>query len=440
MTALLRVQYAILGAGASGLGFANFCPSDDYVILERDASPGGYCKTICQDGFTWDYSGHFLHLRDEEIIRFFRTRTDPSQLLEIEKRTHIFWKNRLIDYPFQRNIHQLPWRDALECFRGMPFRRPSAAAPHHLDAFVRAQFGSPIVDHFLRPYNEKLLQVPISELAPDALGRFLPPVTAWQALKNIVAPDNRSYNDRFHHPRKGIYYYIEALLKDVPAHRLRLNDAVIDIDARGKKLTTAAGVEVHYERLVSSAPLPHLFSLLGRTLPGRAFSWCKVLVFNFGFDRPSTWKTHWVYFPQLEVPFYRVGFYDRLFSSDRMSLYVEKAFPGSASVQADDERGRILSSLQEAGVITDQRLISEHHVLMDPAYVHLRPEVEKHRQEILAELASHGIYSIGRYGGWKYCSIEDNLIEARALSARLTRGGGLNQSTSSQRSGDRIAH
>ena len=34
-------------------------------------------------------------------------------------------------------------------------------------------------------------------------------------------------------------------------------------------------------------------------------------------------------------------------------------------------------------------------------------------------LKANGVYSIGRYGGWTYCSIEDNIVEARALAAVL---------------------
>jgi hypothetical protein len=29
------------------------------------------------------------------------------------------------------------------------------------------------------------------------------------------------------------------------------------------------------------------------------------------------------------------------------------------------------------------------------------------------------VHSIGRYGAWTYCSIEDNIVEARALAERL---------------------
>ena len=35
-------------------------------------------------------------------------------------------------------------------------------------------------------------------------------------------------------------------------------------------------------------------------------------------------------------------------------------------------------------------------------------------------LARNNIYSIGRYGSWTYCSIEDNILEAKALMERLS--------------------
>lgn len=48
----------IIGAGATGLTYASLT-SNDYLIIEADREIGGYCKTIKQDGFVWDYSGHF---------------------------------------------------------------------------------------------------------------------------------------------------------------------------------------------------------------------------------------------------------------------------------------------------------------------------------------------------------------------------------------------
>ena len=71
------------------------------------------------------------------------------------------------------------------------------------------------------------------------------------------------------------------------------------------------------------------------------------------------------------------------------------------------------------GVITTQKLISEHSVLMNPAYVHITSKSNSEVARVKAELAKSGVYSIGRYGSWTYCSIEDNIIEARALVAHL---------------------
>ena len=51
----------VIGAGVSGLSYSNFT-KNDYLILEGDSEIGGYCKSIKQDGFVWDYSGHFFHL------------------------------------------------------------------------------------------------------------------------------------------------------------------------------------------------------------------------------------------------------------------------------------------------------------------------------------------------------------------------------------------
>ena len=52
---------------------------------------------------------------------------------------------------------------------------------------------------------------------------------------------------------------------------------------------------------------------------------------------------------------------------------------------------------------------------MDPAYVHVNKESEEDKVRIQKEMKLDSLYSIGRYGDWKYCSIEDNIIEAKEL-------------------------
>ena len=95
----------IIGAGISGLSYANFCGHDHYMIIDKDSEIGGYCKTIKQDGFTWDYSGHFFHFRNEEIKDYLLKEMHGQEILDVEKFTQIFYKHNYVDFPFQKNIH-----------------------------------------------------------------------------------------------------------------------------------------------------------------------------------------------------------------------------------------------------------------------------------------------------------------------------------------------
>lgn len=81
---------------------------------------------------------------------------------------------------------------------------------------------------------------------------------------------------------------------------------------------------------------------------------------------------------------------------------------------------KVLDDLKKAGIITDHKLIASHFVIMDPAYVHITKESIRDVEEKKKVLARNNIYSIGRYGSWTYCSIEDNILEAKALMERLS--------------------
>ena len=75
----------IIGAGISGLSYANFKDNNDYLILEKDSQIGGYCKTIKKDGFTWDYSGHSSHFRDNDIRSYLLAKMSMQRKLNVKK-------------------------------------------------------------------------------------------------------------------------------------------------------------------------------------------------------------------------------------------------------------------------------------------------------------------------------------------------------------------
>jgi hypothetical protein len=58
---------------------------------------------------------------------------------------------------------------------------------------------------------------------------------------------------------------------------------------------------------------------------------------------------------------------------------------------------------------------------MNPAYVHITKESKEIYSEWCQKYNPKGIYSIGRYGSWTYCSIEDNIIEAKHTAELLNK-------------------
>jgi protoporphyrinogen oxidase len=176
---------------------------------------------------------------------------------------------------------------------------------------------------------------------------------------------------------------------------------------------------VRFEHLVSSAPLPALLDMAGVPFDRSVYTSNKVEVFNLGFDRKGPEGVHWIYFPQREVSFYRVGFYDNIFGTDRMSMYVEIGRPNDHVAEpssVEQTLQAVLRDLEAVGIVDGHRLASWHHVVLDPAYVHITRSSLEDVALKKRLLAAGGVYSLGRYGSWTYCSIEDNIIEARELA------------------------
>jgi protoporphyrinogen oxidase len=420
------VRHLIIGAGISGLASAAFLKDPDYLVLEADQEIGGYCKTIKRDGFTWDYSGHFFHFKHPEIEAWLRERMPGQAIRSVEKKSFISYRGRLIDFPFQKNIHQLPQEEFIECLHDLYFARSSdvprpKASEASFKEMLYARFGRSIAEKFLIPYNEKLYACDLGLLDKDAMGRFFPHADLPDIVRNMRVADNASYNATFTYPEGGAIEYVKALASAVRPERIALGEALISVDLR-RRVARTNRREIHFERMITSAPFHHLVRMVGLAHDERAFTWNKVLVFNLGFDKKGPRERHWVYYPDRATSFYRIGFYDNIFDTDRLSLYVELGYPRDATIaDADVEqlRERVLQDLRKDGVITDHRLVAHHSVVMDPAYVHITRDSIAEHARLSRILKTNGVYAIGRYGGWTYCSIEDNILEARALVSDL---------------------
>jgi protoporphyrinogen oxidase len=415
-------RFVVIGAGISGLSFLNWLRPElrDFVVLESEDEIGGYCRTIERDGFVWDFSGHFFHFKHPEIERYLVERMAGQVVLKVEKVSWIRHGDRHIDFPFQKNIHQLPQDELIECLHDLYFR--PAGTPTNFKEMLYQRLGRGIAERFLVPYNEKLYATDLATLDVDAMGRFFPHADIGDIIANFKRADNTSYNATFTYPAGGAIQYVKALAQDLDPGRIALGERALQIDLAARVVTTSRGRRIAYQHLVSSSPFPALLGMTGLAWDHAIYTANKVLVFNLGFDRKGPAEPHWIYYADKDLVFYRVGFYDNIFATERMSIYVEIGLPVDAAPSAEDVeryRERVLADLQKVGVVRDHRLVAQHHVLLDPAYVHITRHSIGDVADKKAILALGGVHSIGRYGSWTYCSIEDNIVEARALAARF---------------------
>ncbi len=85
---MTTVDTLIVGAGISGLATAaSIGRGGDLLVLERDTEPGGYCKTVKQSGFVWDYSGHFFHFKHPDIEAWLKARMPGQTVRTVQKKS-----------------------------------------------------------------------------------------------------------------------------------------------------------------------------------------------------------------------------------------------------------------------------------------------------------------------------------------------------------------
>ena len=419
----MNTKNLIIGAGISGLTFANY--TDDYLIVEKDNEVGGYCKTTKRNGYVWDYAGHFFHFKTDEFKKKFLDVIPNEDIVTQEKNTKIIYKDKLIDYPFQMNIHELDQQEFIDCLYDLFNKEEKENYDNFLD-MLYGKFGKSTVEKFLKPYNEKLYAIDLTKLDVDAMGRFFPYANKEQIIKNMKESNNNSYNNSFLYPKNGAGSFIKILHDNLDNEKIILNTEVLSIDKEKHIAKLSNGQEVKYDNIINTTPLNKFLDLFGKDYKDlkEKLSYNKVLVFNLGFNKKSKLdKEHWLYIPSKDCNYYRIGFYDNIIGTDKLSMYIEIGYSKEAIItkeEIDKQLKLTLESLKKQEIIDDSfELVDHQTIIMDPAYVHIEKETNDKINDLFNELQKYNIYSIGRYGAWTYCSMEDCMIEAKKLEERI---------------------
>ena len=421
----------IIGGGLTGISTALHLQRP-YVVLEREHEVGGLARTDHKQGFWFDRTGHWLHLRDPGIKELV-TGLMGDELVQVDRRARIYSHGAHTLYPFQANLHGLPPEVVNQCLMGFirTLLQRGDEEPRNFEEYIQHHFGDGIARHFMVPYNSKLWGVHPSEITSAWCQRFVPIPDPEQVVAGAVGagPAELGYNISFLYPRQGgIQTMTRALAAQLDPAQVRTHAAVEAVDT-ARRTVSVGGEDVPYHALVSSAPLPELLAMLRPEPPDEvleAAGWLRatpVRYLDVGSRTRPPQDYHWVYVPEERLPFYRVGVYSNAVESmappGGSSLYVELA----SRAPGHDPQAEIadaLAALVEAGALasTEDVVVADLREI-DHAYVVFDDNYEQALGRIFPYLERHRIYSRGRYGSWIYNSMEDSLIAGREVAALI---------------------
>lgn len=435
----------IIGAGLTGLSCA-YHLKEDYLLVEKEDEPGGIVRTRVRapelGGFACDGTGHWLHLRSPEMRKLV-TDVLPGGLVEYERRAAIHMQGCFTAFPFQANTHGLPAQTAMECVLGfLQARHPedfglaaSRIPPRNFRESLERLFGPGICRHFMVPYNEKLMGVKLEEISPDYATRFIPKPSLEDVIKGAFGFSREAlgYNAKFVYPKSGGIGALPRALASSLKHGVRYETTVTSIDPSARTVKFHNGEEAAYGHLLNTMPLVRLLDTLDAHLPDHIRTAASKLrsatvwYFDVGVRGPGGPRSsyHWVYFPEPEYIFYRVGSYSAVHADCAppgcRSYYVEMSGGlGDMLSRPEDLKRRVLEDMKKAQLLVpgDEVLFMEL-CSIPHAYVIFDEHYESARAEIIEWLGTHGILTHGRWGGWNYGGMEDALLEGRDAAVRI---------------------
>lgn len=426
----------IIGAGLAGLSTAyHLTQAGDlpYRIVEKEAEPGGLCRSPQQDGFTFDVTGHLLHFRQPAIKTLVQSLL-AGRLSRHVRRSYVYSHRTFTEYPFQVHTQGLPPDVVRDCVLGFIEAQQSSSRNGEGDPsfrdWVLATFGEGFAHHFFFPFNEKLWRVPLEELTSDWVSWLVPRPELRDVVNGALGVQEKAfgYNASFLYPSDGgIGRLAEAFLPHI--HDVTCRTEVVEIDVKRRRAWFHDGTDMIYDHLVSTMPLPQLIDRCAG-LPAwmqeaaRRLRATSIYALNLVVAREDVGDKHWIYFPEAEFPFYRVGFPGTYATGCRtpgactVAVEVSHRPPDTWSKERLFEA--VTTGLERAGLLrTGEQVLTWTVRNIESAYVIF----DKHRArvvpELLRELTARSIHSIGRYGRWEHSSMEDAMRQGQDVAQQL---------------------
>jgi len=436
---MIKKRVVIIGAGPTGLSAGYLLKKSgfkDFIILEKNSYAGGLSTSFKdKKGFTWDLGGHVIHSKNKEFTSFCK-QILRNNLAKINRKAFIYFRGKFIPYPFQDNIAFLPKKYKIECLNSLiennkQLQNSKSAKSNNFKSWILNNFGSGIARHFMIPQNQKSWQYPLNKIDTN----WLYPRISLTNLKKIkiechkTLPKKLNWGSHqiFYYPKIGGIGFLWKKTAETFKSKVMFNSKIINIDLSKKiilvKQKNSLIKKIKFDYLISSCALNDLIKILNAPTSIKKsalqLKYNSGLIVGLGYSKkPIIHDWHWIYFPQKKIPFFRLclisNFGGKVIpKSYHSSFLAEISWRGKKPNQKKllNKINKLIRKNFFKGETV--RLISTFNRIIPNYY----PIPTLHRDKALKKinmfLNSQDIYSLGRFGSWKYetGNMDDCFIE-----------------------------
>jgi len=422
------VTTVILGGGLSGITLARLLHENGEEILVLEAEPvyGGLCRSTTEEGFTFDTGGsHIIFSRDEEVLAFMRRVIEENEQRN-KRNTKIFYKDRLVTYPFENGLYELPEEDRLACISGfvqnlIAVEKGSIPPPENFRDWIYYTFGEGIAECYLVPYNEKIWKFPTEQMSLHWVDGRIPRPPVIDIIKSAIGIATEGYTHQavFSYPLDG---GIEALIRAIaePVEQfIRTGFRVTSLRKDNDTWLVSNGQEsVPADRVICTIPIQHLLPCLEHVPPAvldacRALTCNSLVCVNIGI-KGALPDISWLYIPDKTIgKTNRVSFpsnFSRHAAPEGCSSILAEIThqPGDevASISDDELISEVTTMLSSMKICTPDQVIFSSVVRQQYAYVVYDLAYQENIRIIREYCAKTGIPLVGRFAQFEYLNMD----------------------------------